>query len=215
MTHGLSWQLVIELLVLGCFTGFLAGLLGVGGGMLMVPFMTLLLSAKNMPTQYVVKMAIATSLATICFTSIASMRAHHQRGAVIWDIVKLLAPGIVLGGLVGAQVAKALQAQVLALLFAAFVSFSAVQMLIDKKPKATRQLPGLKGIPLLYVTAENSNRLQGPAVVEAAKQSGAVAEHLYLKDRGLRGNGHFAMFENNRKQVFEVFRSWAESTVKA
>jgi uncharacterized protein len=146
MTHGLSWQLVIELLLLGSFTGFLAGLLGVGGGMLMVPFMTLLLSAKNMPPQYVVKMAIATSLATICFTAVASMRAHHQRGAVIWNIVKLLAPGIVLGGLVGAQVAKALPAQVLALLFAAFVSFSAVQMLIDKKPKASRQLPGGVGM---------------------------------------------------------------------
>ena len=146
MTGGLGWQLVVELLILGSFIGFLAGLLGVGGGMLMVPFMTLLLSAKGMPAVHVVKMAIATSLATICFTSIASVRAHHQRGAVLWPVVKLLAPGIVVGSLIGAQIAKALPAQVLAILFALFVSFSALQMLIDKKPKATRQLPGTGGM---------------------------------------------------------------------
>ncbi len=146
MTGGLGWQLVVELLVLGSVTGFLAGLLGIGGGMLLVPFMTFLLSAKGMPAEYVVKMAIATSLATICFTSIASVRAHHQRGAVLWPVAKLLAPGIVLGSLLGAQVAKALPSQALAVLFALFVSFSATQMLIDRKPKPSRQLPGGAGM---------------------------------------------------------------------
>ncbi|MES3013665.1 MAG: sulfite exporter TauE/SafE family protein [Pseudomonadota bacterium] len=146
MTGGLGWQLVVELLVLGSFTGFLAGLLGIGGGMLMVPFMTFLLSAKGMPAEYVVKMAIATSLATICFTSIASVRAHHQRGAVLWPVAKLLAPGIVLGSLLGAQIAKALPSQALAILFALFVSFSAAQMLLDSKPKPSRQLPGSGGM---------------------------------------------------------------------
>jgi hypothetical protein len=53
--------------------------------------------------------------------------------------------------------------------------------------------------------------VQGPAVVDAANKAGAVAEHVYLKDRGLRGNGHFAMFENNRRQVFDVFRQWLEA----
>ena len=146
MTGGLGVQLVVELLVLGCFTGFLAGLLGIGGGMLMVPFMTYLLSAKGMPAEHVVKMAIATSLATICFTSIASVRAHHQRGAVQWPVARLLAPGIVIGSLLGAQVAKALPSAVLAILFALFVSFSALQMLLDRKPAPTRQLPGTAGM---------------------------------------------------------------------
>ena len=146
MAFGLEWQLVIELLVLGCFTGFLAGLLGVGGGMMLVPFMTLLLTVKAFPPQHIVKMAVATSLATICFTSIASVRAHHARGAVRWDIVKLLAPGIVLGSLLGAQLARALPSSVLALFFALFVGFSATQMLLDKKPRPSRQLPRPPGM---------------------------------------------------------------------
>ena len=146
MSGGLGWQLVIALLVLGACTGFLAGLLGIGGGMLMVPFMTLMLSAQGVPTEHVVKMAIATSLATISFTSIASVRAHHGRGAVLWPVVKLLAPGILLGSLIGAQVAKALPPQVLAGMFAVFIGFSATQMLIDKKPRPTRQLPSGAGM---------------------------------------------------------------------
>jgi uncharacterized protein len=141
MSFDLSWQLVLELLLLGGVSGFLAGLLGIGGGMLMVPFLTLLLTHKHFRSDLVIKMAVATSLATICFTSIASVRAHQARGAVRWDVVKLLAPGIILGGLIGAQIAKALPTTVLAVLFAAFIGFSATQMLLNKKPAASRQLP--------------------------------------------------------------------------
>jgi uncharacterized protein len=141
MSLGLGWQLILELLLLGCVTGFLAGLLGIGGGMMMVPFLTLLLTHKGFPADLVIKMAVATSLATICFTSVASVRAHHQRAAVRWDVVKLLAPGIMLGSLLGAQLAKALPVAALAILFACFVSFSATQMLLNKKPKPSRQLP--------------------------------------------------------------------------
>lgn len=138
--------LVAELLLLGSFAGFMAGLLGIGGGMLMVPFMTLLLTLEGFPAELTVKIAVATSLATICFTSISSVWAHQARGAVRWSIVKLLAPGIVVGSLLGAQLAKALPVQVLALLFAAFVSFSATQMLVGRRPEPTRQLPGGAGL---------------------------------------------------------------------
>jgi uncharacterized membrane protein YfcA len=142
----LEWTLIAELLALGCFTGFLAGLLGIGGGMLMVPFMTLILSHRGVPAALSVKMAIATSMATILFTSISSVRAHHKRGAVRWDIVRTLAPGIVIGGLVaGAGVFALLKGTTLALVFALFVGFSATQMLLDKKPKPTRQMPGPAG----------------------------------------------------------------------
>lgn len=138
-------QLIAELLLLGSVTGFLAGLLGIGGGMLMVPFMSFILTAKGYPADYTVKMAVATSLATICFTSMSSVRAHHRRGAVLWPIVRLLAPGILLGALVGAQLAVALPGKVLSVLFAVFVAFSATQMFLDRKPKPSRTLPGRLG----------------------------------------------------------------------
>lgn len=133
--------LIVELLALGCVCGFLAGLLGIGGGMLLVPALTFIASGRGFPADYVVKMAVATSLATILFTSLASVRAHHKRGAVRWDVVKLLAPGIVVGSLLGAQIARLLSTKSLALVFAVFVSYSALQMFIDKKPKPSRQLP--------------------------------------------------------------------------
>jgi uncharacterized protein len=138
--------LIVELLALGAATGFLAGLLGIGGAMLMVPFITLVLTARHFPEAYIVKMAVATSLATICFTSLSSVRAHHRRGAVLWPVVKLLAPGIVLGSAIGAQLAVSLPGKSLGILFAAFVTFSATQMLLDRKPKATRGLPGPAGM---------------------------------------------------------------------
>lgn len=133
---------VAGLLALGAVTGFLAGLFGIGGGMILVPFLTLLLAAQGAPAQHVVHMAIATSLATILFTSIASVRAHASRGAVLWPAVRWLAPGIVLGALAGAQFAAALPTSLLALLFAGFVGFSATQMLRGRKPKPSRALPG-------------------------------------------------------------------------
>ena len=83
-----EFLLIIELALLGICTGFLSGLLGIGGGMIMVPFLTFLLTSKGYPDEYTVKIAVATSLATICLTSLSSLRAHHSRGAV----------GLVLGG---------------------------------------------------------------------------------------------------------------------
>lgn len=135
-----------ELLLLGAGTGFLAGLLGIGGGMLMVPFLTLLLSQRGVDAGMAVKMAIATSMATILFTSLSSVRAHHKRGAVRWPLVRGMAPGILVGGLLaGAGVFALVKGQGLAAFFALFVGFSATQMLIDKKPKPSRQMPGALG----------------------------------------------------------------------
>ena len=139
--------LIVELAALGLATGFLAGLLGIGGGMILVPFITIILSIRGVAADLTVKMAIATSMATILFTSISSVRAHHKRGAVRWELVKGLAPGIVLGGMVASLGAFAmLKGSWLALLFAAFVSFSATQMFLDKKPAPTRQVPGTGGL---------------------------------------------------------------------
>lgn len=130
-----------SLLLLGCFTGFLAGLLGIGGGMLMVPFMTMLFTRAGFATQHIVHMAVATSLATILFTSISSIRAHHARGAVRWDIVRYLAPLAFVGTAVGAQFASYLKTPWLALFFGLFVGYSALQMLGTKKIAASKTMP--------------------------------------------------------------------------
>ena len=138
--------LIIELAVLGLTTGFLAGLLGIGGGMLIGPFLTLILSHRGLSADLSIKMAIATSMATIIFTSVSSVRAHHARGAVRWDIVKGMAPGIVLGGMIASiGIFSVLKGSWLAIFFSLFVGFSATQMFLDKKPKATRQMPGTAG----------------------------------------------------------------------
>jgi uncharacterized membrane protein YfcA len=134
------------LLALGAFAGFAAGLLGIGGGMLMVPFMTMLLSAQGFDAEQVIKVAIATSLTTIAFTSISSVRAHHRRGAVRWDAARALAPGILLGSLVAAQFAGALPGRMLALFFGLFLGFSAIKMLTGKPPKAEGALPSAAGM---------------------------------------------------------------------
>jgi uncharacterized membrane protein YfcA len=139
--------LILELALLGLGTGFLAGLLGIGGGMMMVPFITIILSGRGVSPNLAVKMAIATSMATILFTSVSSVRAHHKRGAVRWDLVRGLAPGILLGGAVASLgVFALLKGSWLALFFAAFVSFSATQMFLDKRPAPTRQVPGTGGL---------------------------------------------------------------------
>ena len=138
--------LILELACLGIGTGFLAGLLGIGGGMLMVPFITIILNNRGVSTDLAFKMAIATSMATIIFTSLSSVRAHHRRGAVRWDLVKRLAPGIVMGSILGSLgVFALLKGSYLAIFFGLFVSFSATQMFLDKKPKTTREMPGTGG----------------------------------------------------------------------
>lgn len=139
--------LIAELAALGLLTGFLAGLLGIGGGMVMVPFLTLMLGDQGVSPDLAVKMAIATSMATIIFTSVSSVRAHHKKGAVRWELVKGLAPGIVMGSFLASMGAfAALKGSYLALFFALFVGFSATQMFLDKKPAPNRQVPGTPGL---------------------------------------------------------------------
>ena len=138
--------LIFELAALGLTSGFLAGLLGVGGGMMLVPFLTFFLTNRGQESGLSVKMAIATAMATIVFTSISSVRAHHKHGAVRWDIVKGIAPGIVIGGFITSLgIFSLLKGSMLAIVFALLVGFSATQMFLDKKPKPSRQMPDTGG----------------------------------------------------------------------
>ncbi len=144
---GIEPLLVLELATLGVVAGFLAGLLGIGGGMMMVPFLIWILTHRGVPGDLAVKMAIATAMATILFTALSTTRAHQRRGAIRWDLVRRMAPGIVVGGLAaGGGVFALVRGQALALFFAAFVGYSALQMLRATTPKPSRQLPGRIGL---------------------------------------------------------------------
>lgn len=138
--------LVAELLALGCTAGFLAGLLGIGGGMVLVPALVFVGTQVGFAPEYGIRSAVATSLATILFTSLSSVRAHHSRRAVMWPVVRSLAPGIVVGSLAGAQVAKQLPGRALELFFAVFVAYSATQMFANRAPKPSRTLPASTGM---------------------------------------------------------------------
>ncbi len=136
----------IAYLLLGLFVGLFAGMLGIGGGMLLVPLLVFMYSAQDFSADRTLHLALGTSLTTIVFTSMSSIRAHHLRGAVRWDIFRRAAAGLVVGTILGAFLADWLDARLLAIVFVIFVSYSATQMLLDVKPKPTRRLPGPAGM---------------------------------------------------------------------
>jgi uncharacterized membrane protein YfcA len=134
------WWLAYPLL--GVFAGFVAGLFGVGGGLTIVPLLFMLFTAQNFPLEHTMHLALGTSMATIVFTSISSMRAHHGHGAVRWDIVKVFAPGLIVGTLGGSFIATWVPTRPLAMVFTAIVYYASIQMMLDFKPRPHRQLPG-------------------------------------------------------------------------
>jgi len=133
-------------LALGLLTGFVAGLLGVGGGLLMVPVLTWAFLQQGFTPAYNIHLALGTSLATIVLTALSSLRAHHGHGAVDWSVVKRITPGIILGTLAGALVAAHLSDRGLKLFFTLFLFYAATQILLGFKPKPTRGLPGWLGM---------------------------------------------------------------------
>jgi hypothetical protein len=135
-------------LALGGFAGVMAGLLGVGGGLIIVPVLAWIFRGQAMADTLVMHLAIGTSLATIVVTSISSVRAHHQRGAVLWPVVRRLTPGIIVGAWLGAAVADALPSAVLSKIFALFVLAVAAQMAFGAKPAPHRNLPGATGMAI-------------------------------------------------------------------
>ncbi len=144
MIIGIEW--LAAYLALGAFVGFFAGLLGVGGGAIMVPMLTTFFAAQGFPKEHLVHLALGTSMAGIVITSISSLRAHHAHGAVRWDIVKGVAPGVLAGTFAGTFVAARAPTTPLAVFFACFTAYVAVQMVLNVKPKPTRELPGMGGL---------------------------------------------------------------------
>jgi uncharacterized membrane protein YfcA len=133
-------------LAMGLFVGFFAGMLGIGGGVMLVPLMAFVFAAQAFPADRILHLALGTSLASIVFTSVTSLLAHHRRGAVRWDIVRRAAIPLVIGTLLGSFVADVLKSRYLAIVFVVFVYYSATRLFLDVRPKPTRQLPGAFGL---------------------------------------------------------------------
>ncbi len=128
-------------MLLGGGTGILAGMLGVGGGQVVVPCLIYIFLKKEVSLDYLMHMAIGTSLATIVFTSLSAIYAHHKRVAVIWSVVKKFAPGILVGALLGAMFADYLHGETLMIIFGIILIVLALQMLLNFKPKPSGTLP--------------------------------------------------------------------------
>ncbi|MFZ6045773.1 sulfite exporter TauE/SafE family protein [Pseudomonas sp. CR3202] len=135
-------------LVLGACAGVLAGLFGVGGGMIIVPVLVFSFTAQGFDPGILTHLAVGTSLATIIFTSVNSVREHHRRGAVRWPIFSWMAVGILIGAGLGSLTAAAIQGPMLQKIIGVFAILVAVQMGLDLKPKASRDVPGKPGLTL-------------------------------------------------------------------
>lgn len=133
-------------MALGAFAGVLAGLLGVGGGVVIVPVLIYLFTLQQMPAPFILHLALGTSLASIMFTSISSLRAHHLKGAVDWQVFRRVTLGILVGTLLGSWVAAQLSTRFLKGFFIVFLYYIAFQLLLNVKPKPSRQLPGAGGM---------------------------------------------------------------------
>jgi len=133
-------------MALGAATGVVAGLLGVGGGLIIVPMLAWIFHLQGMPAGVIMHLAIGTSLATIIVTSISSVRAHHRHGAVLWPVFWQLAPGLVIGTLLGSELAGALRNDTLRIIFGIFTLTVAAQIGFGFKPSPHRNLPGTAGM---------------------------------------------------------------------
>jgi len=133
---------ILSYLLLGSFVGFMAGLLGIGGGGIMVPILTTMFLIQGIPVENVVHLALGTSMASIVMTSISSLRAHNSKQGVIWDVVKKMVLGIIFGTFLATFVASYLSSVYLAVFFAIFMAYVSVQMFLNKKQKQNRELAG-------------------------------------------------------------------------
>lgn len=137
---------LLILLSMGAVAGTLAGLLGIGGGIIIVPVLALVFRNQGVPIDVLMHVSIGTSLATIVVTSLSSIRAHQKRGAIDWSVFRRITPGILFGALFGAVLADAIPGAELRTLFAIFMFLVATQMMIAGTPAPHRKLPARPGM---------------------------------------------------------------------
>jgi uncharacterized membrane protein YfcA len=144
--EGFMFEVIALYLAVGAVAGVLAGLLGIGGGLVIVPMLVFCMELQNLPQELIMHLALGTSMASIMFTSVSSFMAHHRRGAVEWSVVRRIVAGILVGTLLGAWVAAQMSTGALKIFFVIFLYYVCYQMLSGKKPKPSRVMPGAAGM---------------------------------------------------------------------
>ncbi len=137
------WSFAIAYIAIGIATGLLAGLLGVGGGLIIVPLLAVCFASQHFHHDVIMHIALGTSMASIVFTSISSLTAHHRRGGVDWLVFRRIVVGIVAGTISGTFVASSLRTADLKAVFSVFLLYVASRMLLAKTPAQEREVPGL------------------------------------------------------------------------
>jgi uncharacterized membrane protein YfcA len=142
---------LIVLLVLGVFAGTMSGLLGIGGGIVVVPGMVIVLKMMNTPPDVIMHVAAGTSLCIMILTTLVSGYSHNQRGNVVKPIFKKMLPFVLVSAIVGTALAHVMSSNALALLFGCFLLFTSVKMLWPRK----------KGAPVIQTTTDISAKKLG------------------------------------------------------
>lgn len=141
---GIEW--VVLYIVLGAMVGFMAGLLGLGGGGILVPLLASIFTYQGMDADHVVHLALGTSLACMIMSSTASTRAHAARGTVVWRVVRGMAPGIMLGTFLTTQIATYINAAYIAVFFALFMALIAGQLFLNWQPTPSQKPTTFRGL---------------------------------------------------------------------
>ena len=154
--------IILLYMLCGAAAGFLSGLIGIGGGLVVVPLLNMIFQLQgNVPSELVMHLAVGTSLSSILFTALSSARAHARRGGVLWPYVKGLAPAIVAGTVCAAWLASGLSTAGLRGFFVVFLLFVATQMLFDIYPKPRKEMPGKTALAAAGFTIGGVSSLVG------------------------------------------------------
>jgi uncharacterized protein len=146
MLAEITLQMILAYALTGVLAGIIGGMLGLGGGIIIVPVLHFLFTQQGFPAETIMHVVVTTSLATIIVTALSATYTHHQKGAVMWPTVNRFAPGILIGACVGAFVADSLSSNVLRIFFGVFEIMVAIQIGLELKPGAKASLPGTTGL---------------------------------------------------------------------
>ena len=143
-------EIILIMLAVGSFTGFVAGLLGIGGGMIIVPVVLWVLQMQGLgDLEHAQHLAVGTSFAVMVFTMFSSMLAQHRKSMVDWKVVRRMAPAMVAGVFIGSFIAKHISNEGLQIFFVIFTTLVALKTLSGMKPKSSRSLPGPLGLNMI------------------------------------------------------------------